>query len=144
MKRVINAGATLEEWREEAARWTEKLVNALGGEPKTRCFPAVNIWDDERSLVIEADLPGIRIEDVEVNATASELTIKGYRGNGSDAQRNYYSQERVIGPFERAIRLPYAIDNENMTASLRDGVLTITLAKQPQAQSRRVEIRNTP
>lgn len=106
-------------------------------------FPAMNIWDDEGHVYAEAEVPGLKLDDLEVLVVGNELTLKGRRGNGKDQDGvTYHRRERGVGEFERTVRLPVEIDAANVTADLRDGVLLITMPKAESARPRRIEVKS--
>ncbi len=104
-------------------------------------FPALNIWEDDQNLYAEAELPGLRMEDLEVSVRGNELTIKGQRKNGPDPEGTYHRRERGAGPFGRVLRLPVEIDAARVEASLQAGVLTVKLPKAEAAKPRRIEVK---
>ena len=71
-------------------------------------FPALNVWEDDRNLYVEAELPGLKMEDLELMVSGGELTIKGERKDKSEGDMTYHRRERGVGPFTRVIRLPIA------------------------------------
>ncbi|MFU8828416.1 MAG: Hsp20/alpha crystallin family protein [Phycisphaerales bacterium] len=102
--------------------------------------PAINILGTETELVIEADMPGLSLEDIEIVLSADELTIRGERRFETPEHATLLRQERPGGSFERSFTLPAEINTENATASLDHGVLTITLPKSQASRPRRLEI----
>jgi HSP20 family protein len=108
---------------------------------ETRVFPSVNVWEDGQSLYAEAEVPGMTMENIEVFAQGDEFTIKGQRAPESVEPSAFHRRERGSGAFSRLVRLPVPIDADKVTASLRDGVLLITLPKAEQARTRKVEVR---
>jgi HSP20 family protein len=106
-----------------------------------RVFPAVNLWEDDQAVFVEAELPGIKLEDLELTMENNELTIKGQRlVEHKDESPVYRRRERGQGAFARTMRLPVDIDAENVSANLRDGVLTVTLPKAEAVRPRKIEI----
>ena len=101
-------------------------------------FPAFNAWEDEQALHVEAEIPGVPMDQLEITVQGDELTIKGQR----PARQNegWVRQERWHGAFERTVTLPVAIDAERVSASLENGVLTVTLPKAESAKPRRIQV----
>lgn len=96
------------------------------------------------NLVVRADLPGLRKEDVEVEIDNGVLTISGERTEEQVEQRDdYYRSERSYGRFHRALPLPEGITGETCEATFEDGVLEVTLPmpRQPERQARKIAIR---
>ena len=106
-------------------------------------FPAVNIWEREDSLYVEAELPGVKMDDIELSVLGDELTIKGSRPDESQASATLHRRERGTGAFNRVVRLPVEVDPEKVTAAMRQGVLTITLPKAPAVRPRRIEVKGS-
>ena len=111
------------------------------GEVADRVFPPLNIWEDERTLFAEAELPGMKLGDVEVLVLGDELIVKGERKQESQENATYHRRERGVGAFSRVVRLPVAVDADKVSAGLRDGVLTITLPKAETAVPRKIQVK---
>ncbi len=103
-------------------------------------FPPVNVFEDGEKLVVEAELPGLKMEDLDISASADELTIKGKRvEEKSDAA--FHRRERVMGEFVRVLSLPTDVDADRVEATLQDGVLTVTLPKAAVARTRKITVK---
>lgn len=104
--------------------------------------PAADLFETGEELVLNLDLPGVERDRVEVLLNANLLTVKGERPLPEDVQRSqYHRRERPCGEFSRSFTLPAAVDAEGITATHRDGVLTVRLPKQAAARSRKIEIK---
>lgn len=123
----------------EVDRMFANLPGALG-ELARPAFPAVNLWETGDTLHAEAELPGFKFEDIEVFVEGHDLTIKGRRELAVDEQATLLRRERVSGSFTRKLTLPVEIDGQNVTATLRDGILRVTLPKAPAARARKIEV----
>lgn len=106
-----------------------------------RGFPAVNLWEDADNVFAEAELPGIKPEDVEVLVVGRELTIKGKRPAADVPESAYHRRERGTGDFSRVVELPAEVDADKVQARMTNGVLTITLPKAAAARPRKVEVK---
>lgn len=106
-----------------------------------RGFPAVNVWEDTENLFAEAELPGIKPEDVEVLVVGRELTIKGKRPAPDVPESAYHRRERGTGDFSRVVELPAEVDADNVQARMTNGVLTITLPKVAAARPKKVQVK---
>ncbi len=112
--------------------WMEKTTNqqhsrhvSLGQHSWT---PAVDVAEKDKQLIISADLPGIKKDEVRVEILGNQLIIEGERHDQhQQAQQTYQRSERQYGHFQCAIPLPDGIDHDSVRASLQDGVLEITL-----------------
>lgn len=103
-------------------------------------FPAVNVWQSENELFAEAELPGVKAEDLDISVVGNELTIKGTRPAAEHKDTTFHRRERGEGTFARVIRLPIEVDGEKVQAALRDGVLTITLPKAEAVKPRKIVV----
>jgi HSP20 family protein len=107
--------------------------------------PRIDVQQRDNALVVRADLPGVRKEDVQIDVTDDGLTISGRRQEerqeGSDDQ-GYRVVERSCGSFYRTIPLPPGANTENLTATMRDGVLEVTIPLDESARPRRVQIQD--
>jgi len=99
----------------------------------------VAIWDDDKHVYVELEIPGVNREDLEVVVHQGNLRIWGER-KPADESRNYWYNERMFGRFERLISLPDVVDPENIEAKVHHGILAITLTKKPEARPKKVAI----
>lgn len=103
--------------------------------------PAVDIREEAERYVIEADLPGVRPEDIDINMENGMLTIKGTREVQSrEAGQGYKRVERSAGVFYRRFSLPDTADSERISARSELGVLQVTIPKQEKLQPRRIKV----
>jgi HSP20 family protein len=109
-------------------------------------LPPVDIYETESAFVVEADLPGVHRENVNIQFDRNALTISGTRGATlpakEKAQLRVFSAERLSGTFSRSIRLPEHVDAEKIEAAFSDGVLTVTVPKAAGARPRTIPIVN--
>ncbi|HAT18019.1 MAG TPA: hypothetical protein DCS76_09515 [Gemmatimonadetes bacterium] len=106
-------------------------------------IPAVNVEESADELLLTAELPGMREEDVNVSIKNNILTIRGEKREareGADEESRYHVSERRCGSFHRRFTLPWSIDADAIRADFEGGVLTVRLAKAPEAKSRTIEI----
>jgi len=104
-------------------------------------FPAVNIYHDGEGFRIRAELPGIDSDDLEINAKAEQLEIRGERTiDPPDERANWHRREREGGTFRRVVKLPQPVDPERVTARLDLGVLDIFAPRAEEHQPRQIEI----
>jgi HSP20 family protein len=90
--------------------------------------PAIEVKEKEGKLVVTAELPGVKKEDVKVNVTDNMLTLEGERKQEKEEKREgYYHSERSYGKFLRSIRLPEGAQTDQTAAQFKDGVLEITV-----------------
>ncbi len=104
--------------------------------------PAVDIFDREDSIVIHAELPGVKKEDVSVEFKENVLTLKGQRQCDAEIKEEcFYRRERTFGSFQRAFTMPDGIDVEKIKASYRDGVLEIAIPKLAEKRPKQIEVK---
>lgn len=99
-----------------------------------------SLWEDDAGYHLEVDLPGVQREDIEITFENRELKVAAER-KAADGERNTLVDERSYGRVERAVRLPELVDPDSIDAQLSDGVLLVTVAKKPEAQPKRIEIK---
>jgi HSP20 family protein len=103
--------------------------------------PAVDVYEDTQALVLKLEIPGVKLEDLDVRLENQTLTVKGERKlEGELKQENFHRIERRFGSFARTFTLPQTVDTEALTASYDAGVLTVTVAKKAEAKPRQVKI----
>jgi HSP20 family protein len=99
-------------------------------ERRVPSFPAVNIWADENSAMITAEIPGVNKDELDINVTGDTLTISGERHpNDLPEDPRYHRRERSFGKFSRNIQLPYTIDVNKVKANIKNGVLRVELPR---------------
>lgn len=139
---AMNPFAVLNELRREMDRLFDGFGPRINGwgwmQP---AFPAINVWEDGDSLYAEAEIPGVNPEDIEVYTVGNELTIKGTRKPREGQDVTYHRRERGTGDFTRVVTLPVEIDADKVQASLKDGVLTVTLPKAEEAKARKIAVK---
>jgi HSP20 family protein len=109
-------------------------------------MPAVDIWENEGELVVKADLPDVKFEDIHVDLENGTLTLRGERKfervpeKGEKGQGGYHRVERAYGAFERSFTVPETVDSEHVKADYKNGVLTVTLPKKESAKPRKINV----
>lgn len=115
-------------------RWDPQTTEAV--------YPPVNIWEDDDSVHLEAELPGFRMEDLEIYVTGhDQFSIKGQRQPNVPAKAVQHRQERFFGNFTRAFTLPTPVDADKVEARLENGILRVRLRKQEQAKPRKIAVK---
>jgi HSP20 family protein len=102
---------------------------------------AVSVWGDEKHLHVEAELPGVLENDLDISVHDGVLTIRAERR--AEEGRAYLYNGRSFGHFERTIVLPEEVDTENVEATLSNGVLRIDLPKHPAARPRKITLKTS-
>lgn len=127
-------------WREEVERFIASHFPAVAEVAGGGGDPAINLWESRGELFAEAELPGVKQEDLEVLVVGGELTIKGQRPSPSNGAQPFHRRERPAGAFQRTVRLPIDVDASKVQATLRDGVLTISLPMAEAAKPRKIAV----
>lgn len=131
--------------RRQIDRVFEQVMEPAGSSMfSVRSFPALNVWEDNDCVFVEAEVPGVAMNEIEINVVGGELSIKGTRHltkekNGA-ANVTYHRQERAMGDFSRFLTLPDMIDADKVEAVLKNGILTIKLPKAETAKPRRIQV----
>ena len=103
--------------------------------------PQVDIYEDETSIKVRADVPGVAQNDLDVKVENGMLTIKGERKlEKEDKKENYHRIERVYGAFTRSFLLPDYADTDKVEAKFKDGVLDVTLPKKAEKQPKKIQV----
>ncbi len=103
--------------------------------------PAVDIYEDDKKVVLKLEVPGIEENDLDVSVEKNTLTVKGERKfETEEKEENFHRIERRYGSFFRAFTLPSTVDTEHVQAKYTAGVLKLELAKKPEAQPKQIKI----
>ena len=111
-----------------------------GSGTSARAFPALNVWEQENELLVEAEVPGLKTDDLDIAVVGNQLIIKGRRTDFEQQHATYHRRERGVGEFARTIELPVAVEPDGVQARLTDGVLLITLPKAAAAKPRKIQV----
>jgi HSP20 family protein len=103
-------------------------------------MPPVDLHETASEYVITAELPGVRRDDLHIEARDGDITLSGLRRERSMPCEQYHQVERGHGSFSRTFRLPEPIRADDITAELQDGVLTLVCPKAGDAGTRRVQV----
>jgi HSP20 family protein len=120
-----------------------RMFSDFYGETVNRGWtPTVDIYTaDDHAVVIKADLPEVRREDISVTFENNVLTLAGERKFENEKPRNNYQRmERFYGSFSRSFTIPASIDASQITASYKDGVLTVRLPQREEAKPKQIAI----
>src|SRR6478735_6989229 len=103
---------------------------------------SMNVSETDKEIRITAELPGVAEQDIDVSLDDDVLTIRGEKKfERKDDKENFHFVERSYGTFQRSLRLPYAVESEQVRASFENGVLTVTVPKtERQERSRRIQV----
>jgi HSP20 family protein len=104
--------------------------------------PAVDIYETDNEIVVKAELPEVKKEDVYVSIENNTLTIRGERKFSEETKKeNYHRVERSYGEFMRSFTLPNFVDANKVNAEYKEGMLKVTLAKREEARPKTIEVK---
>jgi HSP20 family protein len=102
--------------------------------------PALDIYQNHDNVIARVELPGMRKEDIEISLQDGMLTISGERKSESQEGDKAERTERYTGKFRRSVSLPTMVDANKVTATYRDGILTVTLPKAEEAKPKQIQV----
>jgi HSP20 family protein len=127
------------------ARLRQEMLALLGPQelpPRSpNVFPPTNLYDTADSLVLMAELPGVRETDLEVSVQGSRVTLRGQRSIEHPEGASAHRLERQAGAFHRTVELPFVVDADKVEATCRHGVLMLRLPKPGERQRRQIPVR---
>ena len=110
--------------------------------PLTTWTPLCDVYETEKEIVVKAELPEVKKEEISVGIENNVLTLRGERRFEEEARHeNYHRVERNYGEFMRSFTLPASVDPNRIHAGFKDGVLSVTLPKREEARPRQIEIK---
>lgn len=108
-------------------------------------LPAVDVYQTDDAVVVKAEVPGLKAEDLEISIDDNVLTIKGEvrqeRSNNGDKERKHYLREMRYASYCRKMSLPLGVKADEADAELQDGILTLTLPKADEAKPKTIEVK---
>ncbi len=113
-----------------------------GGTARGLAFvPSFEVKETKDGYVFKADLPGIKEKDLDISLTGNRLTVSGNREEErKEEEERFFTYERSYGAFSRSFTLPDGVDPDHVQAELKDGVLTLSIAKKPEVKAKRIEL----
>jgi HSP20 family protein len=131
----------LQQFQSEMNRLFDRW-NDSGRSGGTATFPPVNVWEEGDQVLVEAELPGLDLKDLEIYVTGgNQLTVKGERKPLTPEKGVWHRQERAYGHFTRSLTLPFPVDADKVDARLENGVLLVRLAKHESARPRKIQVK---
>ncbi len=112
------------------------------GEGASGCTwsPIMDVYETEKEFLVKAEVPEVKQPDIEIKVRDNMLTIEGERRLQRTLMEGYHRIERAHGRFRRSFLLPGSVDQDNITATLKDGILKIVLPKKSNAVKKQIEI----
>jgi HSP20 family protein len=119
-------------WGDEGEGW-------LAG----RMAPSADLSETDTAIEVRVDLPGIKPSEIDIQLSGNVLTVSGERKEEKEEKgRTFHRVERRTGSFSRSITLPCAVQEQEVAAEYRDGVLAITLPKEEGAKARKIKVKS--
>ena len=142
---------------EEFEHWLDRVMDDIWRRPFPALFgrdrwlpirpssirmPSLDVYEEKDAVVIKAELPGMKKEDVEVNLAGVNLTIKGEKKEDKEVKEDdYYRRERSYGSFLRTVALPCEVKSDEIKASFKDGVLEVRMPKTEEAKKKSILVK---
>lgn len=119
-------------WEDNGDVWGSQMLS-----------PALDLKESDKEITVRLDLPGVEAKEVDIQLNGTQLVISGERKEESEEKGEMYHRvERRTGRFSRSTMLPCAVQEDEIVASMKDGILTVVLPKSPEAQSRHIEVKS--
>ena len=117
--------------------WPERRESLLEGD----WAPSVDVAETDEEIVVTAELPGVKQEEVDISIADSVLTLKGEKKEEKEVkEKNYHRIERSYGSFQRSISLPTGVEASKAKATYKDGILRVTVPKVEEAKPKQIKI----
>lgn len=142
---------------EDFEHWLDRFVDEVWRRPFPGLFgrdrwlpikplsirmPSIDVYEEKDSVVVKAELPGMKKEDVEVSLAGETLTIKGEKKEDKEVKEDdYYRRERSYGLFSRTVSLPCDVKSEDIKASFKDGILEVRMPKTEEAKKKAISVK---
>lgn len=105
-------------------------------------YPPVNVWASEEETVVQAELPGLAPEDIEISVVQNALTLRGSRKPEELKQgESVHRRERWTGSFVRTVELPFEVDSSGVQAEYRNGLLSVRLPRAAEHKPRKITVK---
>ena len=131
--------------RDEIDRLFDSPLNALTSNSQqflNGWLPTVDLYENRDDLVLKAELPGMKKEDIDISLHGDVLTLSGERKEEETFDKaESYRAERFLGRFQRTLTLPVTVDASKVQASYQDGILTVTLPKAEEAKPKQIQVK---
>jgi HSP20 family protein len=131
-------------WNTGIDRWFDNFLNSDSrlSDDVTTVYPVVNIEETENEYLISAELPGMEKKDIHISLENNVLAISGEKKSESKSdEKNYHRFERTYGKFYRSFELPHSINQDNIDAGYKNGILNISLPKAEEAKPKQIEVK---
>jgi len=107
-----------------------------------KAWPTIDLSEKDDSIVVRAEVPGCKADDIDISVCGNTLTISGEKKEEQEKkEKSYYYRESTYGSFRRDVNLPTDVDQGKIEAVYKDGVLSITLPKSERAKAVKVKVK---
>jgi len=140
---IANNRSNIENIFEEFFNDFNRLSSPLLSETmRANLLPRLNISETDSKYFIEAELPGVKQNDVELKLDNNILIIKGNaEETNENKERNYFMRERYHGSFQRSLKLPNNINEDDISATFKDDILNIEITKKLENSTKKIEVK---
>ena len=140
---ITNNRGNMENIFEEFFNDFNRLSSPLLSETmRASLLPRLNISEADNKYLIEAELPGVKQNDLELKLDNNILIIKGKtEENNENKERNYFMRERYYGSFQRSLTLPNNTNEDDINATFKDGILNIEITKKLENSTKKIEVK---
>ena len=134
----------LVKWNPARDFFGDFFAPAFGGTVENAAWkwePKVDIYDNDDNIVLKAELPGVDRDKITVDVKDRVLTLRGERAEDTEVKKeNYYRREMVSGTFIRSFVLPENVNNDDIRADYKDGVLKVDIPKPEKTKPRKITV----
>ncbi len=107
-----------------------------------KAWPAIDVAEEKDSILVRAEVPGCKADDIEISVYGNKLTISGEKKLEEEKkEKGYYHVESTYGSFRRELTLPTDVDQDKIEAVCKDGVLSLTLPKAAKAKTVKIKVK---
>ena len=111
-------------------------------DPRSTEHPPLNVWSNEDETIVQAELPGLAADDIDISVVQNTLTLRGSRKPEELKEgESYHRRERGAGRFVRSLELPFEVDNSKVMAECKHGVLSIRLPRAEEHKPKKIAIK---
>ena len=130
-------------WQDVENYWRAANAVKAPGMRVRPAFPTLNVWTHEDGAIVEAKLPGVNPEELDLSVEGQTVTIAGFRAaEASEDGQKYLRRERRFGNFSRSFELPFTVEVNKVEASFKNGILNITLPKAEIEKPKKIVVKN--
>jgi HSP20 family protein len=117
--------------------------NGNGGWPWGTSVPSIDVSETDKSVEVKLDVPGVKAKEIDIQLNGNLLTVSGERKEEEEKKgKTFHRIERRYGSFSRSVTLPCPVQEDEVAAEYRDGVLSITLPKTEEAKSKKITVKS--